>query len=81
MHSYKYGNVEVELPAESMNFDSNEPCVIFRAQDSLAISALRFYRELCAVRGCESTYQTIDQAVDEFVDWASHHADRVKLPD
>lgn len=59
----KTGNGE-EIP-------DNEPRILFRGRDRLALPMLKYYRQLCVADGC-TDYQTesIDRMIAEFQEFA-----------
>ena len=59
----------------------DEPVILFRARDRLAIPMLRFYRELCVADGCtEFQLQSLDDMMRRFEDFATKNPDAMKQP-
>jgi len=58
-----------------------EPLVLFRARDHLAVSLLEHYRMLCEVDGCNSfQLGLVDELIDLFSRFAVEHPERMKQP-
>lgn len=73
----KYGNVSVELGS----IPDDEPVFLLRAQDMLAVPAIREYLDLCTRAGCvEEHLDGIGVAIGRFARWQVVHPDKAKLP-
>jgi hypothetical protein len=81
MRSRKYGLVTVEHATPSMEFDRDEPCVVFRAQDALALEALTYYEQICIGHGARRNAKAVAEAIQQIAAWQAAHPDRIKLPD
>lgn len=59
----------------------NEPLILFRARDYLALPMLRYYRHLCVADGCND-YQmaALDGVITRFEQYAVDHPEMIKQP-
>lgn len=58
----------------------NEPTILFRGRDKLALPMLRYYRELCLADGCtDFQMQSMDSMIQEFQEFADS-SDTMKQP-
>lgn len=58
-----------------------EPVILFRARDRLALPVLLAYREMCVADGCTGyQMQLIDERIAEFQRFTVEYADRMKQP-
>lgn len=59
----------------------NEPLVLFRGRDRLAVPLLLKYREFCERDGCNDfQLGQVDQLIKRFADFASDNPDVMKQP-
>ncbi len=59
----------------------DEPVMIFRGRDRLAVKMIEFYRELSLEDGCTAFHlDGIDNRLDAFETFALEHPDRMKQP-
>jgi hypothetical protein len=74
----KYGRVTLERGTVG----DDEPVVVLRAQDELAVPTLDHYRELCGQAGADPTHiASIDAAAARMEAWQANPANATKLPD
>lgn len=72
----KYGNLSIA------NIPEDEPVFLLRAQDILALAAIRSYLELCAGAGCADAHlDGITTAAGRFARWQAANPGKPKLPD
>jgi hypothetical protein len=59
----------------------NEPTILFRGRDKLALPMLRYYKELCEKDGA-TAYQlhSMDVMINKFIDFEREHGDKMKQP-
>lgn len=61
---------------------SDEPVILFRAKDRLAIPLLIEYRTLCAESGCGANHMSlVVETLSDFLTFAQKHPERMKRPD
>jgi hypothetical protein len=61
--------------------DTEEPTILFRGRDYLAVPLLIKYRELCKMDGCNDfQLGQVDELIKKFADFASEHPDVMKQP-
>jgi hypothetical protein len=84
----KYGIVTVEHEPHTPLNDSDEPVIVFRAQDKLSVPMLARYENLYVQAQPDSFNPDEDEFVqkvrsvrEEFLRWQGENADKVKLPD
>jgi hypothetical protein len=66
----KYGRVSLE----NADIGEDEPVVVFRAKDELAVKVLEFYGELCRESGSpERHLNRLDENVRRFVAWQAEN--------
>jgi hypothetical protein len=59
----------------------DEPVIVLRARDHLAVPLLRIYRELAVLDGCNDWFLgEIDRDQKAFEAFAADHPDRMKQP-
>lgn len=59
----------------------NEPLILFRGRDRLAIPMLLEYRKLCVADGCnEFQLGQIDELIGKFSDFRANNPDVMKQP-
>lgn len=86
----KYGKITAEFgsishggPGVPLN-DSDEPCMIFRAQDVLSLAAIDGYIEAANDSNTDAPEEFIEllsKCRADFVAWQEANPDKVKLPD
>lgn len=60
----------------------NEPTILFRAKDSLALPMLIYYRNLCVNAGCTSEQlNSMDNLIKSFEKFSKEFAPKMKNPD
>jgi hypothetical protein len=75
-HDGKYGQVTTERK----EIPEDEPVIVLRAQDELAVEAIDFYRRRCDEEGAGDEHlAAIDKTAQAFEAWQRDH--RTKLPD
>lgn len=86
MLDLKYGQVTLENRPESMEED--EPVIVFRAQDALAVPLLARYENLYTQAQPDGFDADADPFVtairnqrERFHEWQQAHADQTRLPD
>lgn len=57
------------------------PTFTIKAQDALALPALRAYHDECVAHGLSRQAYEVAQSMDEFRWWQETHIDETKLPD
>lgn len=58
-----------------------EPTILFRGRDRLALPLLHKYKRLCLADGCTShQMEVLDPMVTNFEHFAVHYSDRMKQP-
>jgi len=58
-----------------------EPLIMFRGRDYLAIPLLEYYRKLCIADGCNDHQMgLVDQRIKEFQKFAEDYPERMKQP-
>lgn len=58
-----------------------EPVILLRARDRLALPLLLAYRDMCVADGCtDYQMQLVDARIAEFQRFAKEHADQMKQP-
>lgn len=77
-------HIRGDLIVKTSNNDpvpDDEPLILFRGRDRLALPMLRAYRELCVADGC-TTYQMegIDNRISAFETFQRKQAGRMKQP-
>lgn len=60
----KYGEIKIDRIHED-----NEPIVVFRAQDILAVHALKAYRDLMETIGNKEGFENINLSIKRFQAW------------
>jgi hypothetical protein len=59
----------------------DEPLMLFRARDHLALSLLVYYRRLSELDGCTDYHMAgVDARIAKFVQFANDHPERMKQP-
>jgi hypothetical protein len=59
----------------------DEPVMIFRGRDRLALPLIRIYRELGFIDGCNDYHNTlIDKQIAAFEEFRAKHPERMKQP-
>jgi hypothetical protein len=59
----------------------DEPLILFRARDRLALPMLRSYRDICAADGCNDfQLGQIDELITRFEAFAAGHPEVMKQP-
>lgn len=59
----------------------DEPLILFRARDYLALPLLMRYREMCERDGCNDfQLKQVDDLIDKFAKFASDNRDVMKQP-
>lgn len=59
----------------------DEPLIIFRGRDYLALTMLRFYRELCVADGCNDyQLEKLDCVIAKFAQYTEEHPEMMKQP-
>lgn len=59
----------------------NEPVILFRGRDHLAVKMLLFYRELCIQDGCtDYQMESMDTMIKRFESFAAEHPETMKQP-
>ena len=59
----------------------DEPLILFRAKDRLALPALGIYKILCQVDHCtEPQIQGVNEIINAFLDFSIKHPERMKQP-
>jgi len=76
----KVARLEAELAA-ARPADPTEPRFVIRAQDTLAVRAVRAYLGLCLELGLDEQAAQVQAALDEIEAWRAANPDRVRLPD
>jgi hypothetical protein len=62
--------------------DTDEPVIVFRAQDRLAPAAIAYYRTLASEAGCNPEFMgLLDEVQDAFMVWQADNVERLKTPD
>jgi len=62
--------------------DTDEPTIVFRAQDKLMLSVLQHYRERALAEGATDDFiAAVDQRHKEVTDWQLAHPYGIKTPD
>jgi hypothetical protein len=62
--------------------DTDEPVIVFRAQDCLAAVMLNHYANLATDAGADREFVAVVEDVrQQFIDWGEAHPDRLKVPD
>lgn len=52
----------------------NEPCIIYRGRDRLALPMMRFYRQLCVEDGAtDYQLESMDRMIEKFEKFASEN--------
>jgi hypothetical protein len=74
-------NCEIVKTTNGTIIPRDEPTILFRGRDHLAVPMLRAYRELCVADGCND-YQldSIDELIKRFAQFASERPDVMKQP-
>jgi hypothetical protein len=58
-----------------------EPMILFRARDWLAVPLLEYYRKLCVADGCNDHQMgLVDQRIQEFKTFIQNYPERMKQP-
>jgi hypothetical protein len=85
----KYGEVTVENePGNPLN-GTDEPVIVFRARDELAVPMLHRYKNLARAtmeEGAERSVtpefiEGVDQVIEAFENYRAENPDQMKLPD
>ena len=78
---YHVENGEVVKTSNGAAIPIDEPLILFRGRDSLAVKALEAYHDACVADHC-TPYQVdaIRKRIDVFKRFAEEHPDRMKQP-
>ena len=78
---YSTDGERIIKPSNGQAIPPDEPLILFRARDHLALTLLRIYRELCEIDGCtEFHLKCIDGRIEAFSDFKRQHPERMKQP-
>ena len=59
----------------------DEPTILFRGRDHLALPMLTYYRHLCVQDGCtEYQLASMDTMINRFEQFAKEHSEKMKQP-
>jgi len=75
------GQLRIVKTRNNQPIPDDEPVVLFRARDNLALYTLRIYRILCLVNDCtEYQVMAVEKLIEKFEHFANRHNDRMKQP-
>lgn len=78
--SNRFGKVVIQ-DKEGRELLLEEPVFVLPATDQLAQQAIAHYLNVCKSMGCSDEYvEIIDCDLQDFVDFAAKHPDKVKMP-
>jgi hypothetical protein len=78
---FKIENNRVVKKSNGEILPLDEPKLLFRARDWLALPALRHYRELAVADGCNDyLLGLLDENIADFERFANEHPERMKQP-
>lgn len=62
--------------------ETDEPTIVFRAQDKLLLSVLQHYHEKAKAEGATADFlAAVDRRFKEVTNWQLANVDRIKTPD
>lgn len=72
---------EIIKPSNGEILPHDEPLLLFRARDRLALKALEYYREISIADGCNAFhFSKLDADIEAFRRFAVEHPERMKQP-
>ncbi len=58
-----------------------EPVILFRGRDKLAVSVLQEYKKMCIAEGCTPNHmESLDIMLEKFINFKKWYPDRIKQP-
>ena len=74
--------VGITKTSTGVRIHPDEPVMLFRARDVLALPLLKQYRQLCVDEGCtEYLLKLVDENIAKFEAFKVQHAYEMKVPD
>ena len=75
------GNIQIVKDSNQTIIPEDEPLILFRGRDRLALKLLRTYREFCVVDGCtDYQLEMLDNRIAAFEEFAQRAPERMKQP-
>jgi len=75
------GRVAIVKTRTGEPIPEDEPLILFRGRDRMALATLDWYRRMCSTDGCtEEHMRSIDNRISAFTDFAEKHPERMKQP-
>jgi hypothetical protein len=77
----KFGRCLIVKTSNGDVVPDDEPLILFRARDRLAVRVLEFYRQISLEDGCNDFhFDLLDKRIEEFKKFAVDHSERMKQP-
>jgi hypothetical protein len=78
---YHIENETIIKTTNGVPIPDDEPLILFRARDRLAIPLLRIYRELCEMDGCtQCQIDACSMRIHDFQAFRDSHPEAIKQP-
>ena len=78
---YHIEGEQIIKTSNGLPLPDDEPMILFRARDRLALPMLRIYKVLSQIDGCnEHQIEGVNVMINTFLDFSIEHPERMKQP-